>query len=151
MLHVIVIIILSVILAEIFSYIWHRFAAHQDYPVIGLHSIHKQHHNADLLDQANGDFICIMALLIVTTIVMMFSSSLISFLSIMIYPLIASFFLLLWTWYIHAAYHTTGHWLENYHWFLEKRRLHFLHHTDPSKNYGIASHLGDVIFGTMQV
>ena len=36
--------------------------------------------------------------------------------------------------YIHTQIHTKNSWLERYKWFLESRRLHFIHHNKFTKN-----------------
>lgn len=50
--------------------------------------------------------------------------------------------------YLHDAFHVINHRLEKYDWFLELRRLHFEHHVDMSKNYGIFSWIPDHLFRT---
>lgn len=48
--------------------------------------------------------------------------------------------------YVHDAFHVIAHPLEKYDSFLELRRLHFEHHVDMGKNYGIFSFIPDRIF-----
>ncbi len=48
--------------------------------------------------------------------------------------------------YFHDAFHITGHKLEKYNYFLNLRRLHYEHHLDMNKNYGIVSFIADRIF-----
>jgi len=52
--------------------------------------------------------------------------------------------------YMHDVLHIRFHWLEKYDWFLNLRRLHYHHHEDMSKNYGIFSWVGDHLFRTFQ-
>lgn len=52
--------------------------------------------------------------------------------------------------YFHDAFHIRFHKLTKYEWFLNLRRLHFHHHEDMGKNFGIFSWLGDYIFRTFK-
>jgi sterol desaturase/sphingolipid hydroxylase (fatty acid hydroxylase superfamily) len=49
---------------------------------------------------------------------------------------------------IHDAFHLRNHWLYKLSAFRRWSKLHFVHHLDMSKNYGIYGHLCDRIFGT---
>ena len=42
-----------------------------------------------------------------------------------------------WHIYLHEQYHINNSFFERYEWFLEKRKLHFEHHLDVTKNYAI--------------
>ena len=53
-----------------------------------------------------------------------------------------------WHVFLHRQYHVRGVWFERFHWFREKRRLHFLHHERPRKNYAIVEYVWDRLFGT---
>lgn len=56
--------------------------------------------------------------------------------------------------YIHSLFHLKTHWLQkvpvlvNYYNKLEK--LHYLHHVDDSKNFGILTFVWDKLFKTMK-
>jgi sterol desaturase/sphingolipid hydroxylase (fatty acid hydroxylase superfamily) len=49
--------------------------------------------------------------------------------------------------YIHDSYHIKDHWLNNYSWYTENKKYHYIHHLD-NKNYGITTYIFDHIFGT---
>jgi sterol desaturase/sphingolipid hydroxylase (fatty acid hydroxylase superfamily) len=55
---------------------------------------------------------------------------------------------LTWNWWIHRSYHQNDHWLNSFEWFRIEKQRHFVHHTEPARNYGIASHFNDWVFGT---
>ena len=57
----------------------------------------------------------------------------------------------LWNYYCHACYHIDNHWLNNFEWFKRDKELHFRHHNNPNKNYGIATHFSDILFNTYQI
>jgi sterol desaturase/sphingolipid hydroxylase (fatty acid hydroxylase superfamily) len=140
-----------IIIAELSAYLWHRYAAHTDY-IPGLHVTHRFHHEAPLDHKADEDYVWVLLALVTVGIFLALLS---------VYRLISSKLAALfltgvlgvfgWNWYVHSAYHQVGHWLEQYGWFKEMRELHFLHHTYPDKNYGIASHFMDVVMGTFQL
>ena len=53
-----------------------------------------------------------------------------------------------WHVYLHRQYHIRGAWWERFEWFQYKRRLHFLHHQRPHKNFAIVEYSWDLLFGT---
>ncbi len=53
-----------------------------------------------------------------------------------------------WHVFLHRQYHVRGVWLERFEWFREKRRLHFVHHKRPRRNYAIVEYGWDRLFGT---
>jgi sterol desaturase/sphingolipid hydroxylase (fatty acid hydroxylase superfamily) len=50
--------------------------------------------------------------------------------------------------YLHDSFHISGHWLCKYNWYRELVKLHYEHHVDLQKNFGIYSFLWDRICGT---
>lgn len=58
-------------------------------------------------------------------------------------------FAIWWHIYLHRQYHVRGAWWERFAWFREKRRLHFLHHRKPHKNFAIVEYSWDLLFGTL--
>lgn len=52
---------------------------------------------------------------------------------------------------LHNAVHVKGHWLERYHFFHRLRALHWWHHVDEKKNYGIFSWSADRLFKTFEL
>ena len=42
-----------------------------------------------------------------------------------------------------------GAWWERFGWFQRKRRLHFLHHQKPHKNFAIVEYSWDLLLGTL--
>jgi sterol desaturase/sphingolipid hydroxylase (fatty acid hydroxylase superfamily) len=56
-----------------------------------------------------------------------------------------------WHVYLHRQYHVRGVWFERFAWFREKRRLHFVHHQHPRRNYAIVEYGWDRLLGTFDV
>jgi sterol desaturase/sphingolipid hydroxylase (fatty acid hydroxylase superfamily) len=52
--------------------------------------------------------------------------------------------------WLHQKLHIKGYWLERYSWFHRLRELHWWHHVDDSKNFGIFSWFADRLFGTFE-
>lgn len=50
--------------------------------------------------------------------------------------------------WIHDSFHIDFHWLSGLQWYDRLRALHFVHHHNMRKNYGIVSFVWDKIFGT---
>lgn len=135
---------------EVFAYFWHRFGSHNDY-IPGIHDAHRIHHLIDLTynHEAHEDFIWTLLMLII------FELSLGMGILINIIPsmlglvtIVVSIITFFWNWWIHTAYHTENHWLNNFNWFRIEKSRHYVHHIDPHSNYGIASHFTDMIMGT---
>jgi sterol desaturase/sphingolipid hydroxylase (fatty acid hydroxylase superfamily) len=57
-------------------------------------------------------------------------------------------FAIWWHVFLHRQYHVRGSWLERFEWFCEKRRLHFVHHERPRRNYAIVEYGWDRLLGT---
>lgn len=49
---------------------------------------------------------------------------------------------------LHDAFHVAGHPLRRYAWFRSMQRLHFLHHINPARNFGIFWFFADRLFKT---
>jgi len=145
----IVYIIVLIIVAELFSYAWHRWAAHTDI-IPGLHDTHKIHHQANLEHHtAEGDFVWILSLVVVLTIGLSLGVYW-GFFSVTFVVVTITVSLLVFglNYYIHSAYHQPEHWLHQYQWFQNHKNYHFLHHQYPDKNYGIVSFYPDQLAGT---
>jgi len=50
--------------------------------------------------------------------------------------------------HVHTQYHLNHSWLRRFGWFDRKRELHFVHHRDASKNFGVIEFVWDRVFGT---
>ncbi len=50
--------------------------------------------------------------------------------------------------YIHDSFHLRKHFLQKFSYYRKLRRLHFLHHFNVEKNYGIVSLHWDAVFKT---
>lgn len=50
--------------------------------------------------------------------------------------------------YVHDSFHLEKHWLQYVPGYTRLRELHFHHHDDMSKNYGIVTLLWDAVFKT---
>lgn len=143
----IIIFIGMIVLGELGAYAWHRWAAHSDIiPVIPeTHDIH--HEIKD--DVVLRDYIYILIIMIIIAICLSILNY-INILSVTMCTLIyvPLFLVFIGNWYIHWAYHTKNHWLNNYEWFKNYKRIHIQHHINQEVNYGVASHFSDKLFGT---
>jgi sterol desaturase/sphingolipid hydroxylase (fatty acid hydroxylase superfamily) len=50
--------------------------------------------------------------------------------------------------YIHIHYHLKDTWLSRFEWFTQRRRLHFIHHRDNTKNFALLEFWFDRLLGT---
>src|SRR5256885_11330697 len=50
--------------------------------------------------------------------------------------------------YVPTQYQLNHSWLRRFGWFHRKRELHFVHHRDASKNFGVIEFVWDRVFGT---
>ena len=71
-------------------------------------------------------------------------------LSLFVVHLLALALAIWWHVFLHRQYHVRGVWLERFEWFREKRRLHFVHHKRPRRNYAIVEYGWDRLFGTFE-
>lgn len=147
----IILVIVLIYLTEVGAYVWHRFGTHDDFvpTTLGVQETHDKHHTDSEVTGGAADFFYVAIMLLLFAIVLGVISKVLG-LSYVVYfliyiPVLSVF---LWNWYIHDAYHTRGHWLQRYDWFIKDRQIHFEHHYQPDKNYGIASHFSDMFFGT---
>lgn len=143
-------VIAVVVGVEIFAYMWHRYAAHTDY-IPGLHQTHQIHHSysLDAEHEADEDFVWIMLLFILFEL----AAGVATMLKIIPGPIAITTVavagvVFTWNWWIHRSYHQADHWLNNFQWFQTERARHFVHHSNPQANYGIASHFSDWVLGT---
>jgi len=141
------VLIILILLSEVAGYFWHNLVHNDNAP--GVYETHKIHHQADLTHEAHEDFYWVIVLLILLGVFLFFVRNYIS-----LYYLIPGYLIVtlvfVWNWYVHSAYHVQNHWLNRYKWFQIDKKIHLQHHVNPWKNYGIASHFSDVIFGTYE-
>lgn len=52
--------------------------------------------------------------------------------------------------YVHDSVHVRGHWMERFRLYRRWRALHYQHHFDMSRNFGILTFLADRVAGTYQ-
>ena len=52
--------------------------------------------------------------------------------------------------YIHDSFHLNRHWLHGYDFYKRMDDLHYHHHVDTSKNFGIFLFVWDRVFGTFE-
>ena len=136
-----------IIASEIAGYFWHEiFAHHSIIPFV--RETHQTHHNI-IDDQAHGDFfyICFFLSIYFMVLVYLYYKSYIT-LILLVILFTGVFFPFLWSWYVHSAYHIENHWLNEYEWFRNDKRIHMQHHINPKCNFGIATHFTDEIMGT---
>lgn len=50
--------------------------------------------------------------------------------------------------YVHDNMHVRDHWLNRFGWFRDAKVVHFLHHRDMKRNFGIFFFAWDRVFGT---
>lgn len=148
MLFLIPILLVIVFLAgEGAAYFWHKSAAHGNYsgPVGESHWTHHK----DETDDGDGDFLWVLAFLI-PALVFLCWLYLIGKVSLSVALIVGTVTsgIFIWNWLVHKAYHTEGHWLEKYSWFLRDKKIHMEHHRNPEKNYGISFHIFDELFDT---
>ena len=159
------ILLVAVLLSLSASYFWHRGVTHVDFPFNvnqQIHLSHTEHHEADESHEAHGDFKHVVKILVPLTLLGMaiaiklpkiFGSGTGSgdirwyqvYIWIIIIVVVGTF---LTDWFMHMLYHKNPTWLQSSEWFQEKRRLHFVHHENPSANYGISTQIMDRIFDT---
>ena len=137
------------IISEFGAYVWHRWAAHTDIlPYVSeTHDVH--HEIKDDVDLRDYLYICIIMIIFAIVLASLFTFNIISFGTyLLLYTPVLIVFV--WNWYIHWAYHTPDHWLNNFEWFKNDKKIHFQHHINQNVNYGIASHYTDKLFGTFK-
>ena len=136
-----------VFVSEIGGYLWHRYGAHTNILPF-VKNTHEIHHTI-IDDEAHDDFfyICILLSIYLVFLIYLYYLTYISLILLTVLYL-AVFFPFIWSWFIHSAYHIENHWLNEYEWFRNDKRIHFKHHDDPTKNYGIATHFTDELLGT---
>lgn len=146
-------IIIIIIATEIFAYFWHRYGAHDDF-IPGIHDTHKIHHMINIkymseINEVNEDFVWILFIIIIFELIIAIGvmiNIISGFLALI--TIMTSLFVFLWNWWIHKAYHSPNHWLNSYEWFHKEKNRHYIHHINPHKNFGIASHFVDKIMDT---
>jgi len=144
------VIICFILFTESVSYSWHRWATHRDILpyIFGIQDSHDIHHRNGSIGRGN-DFVYISLILFMGVILLAtisFITGLSTYVCLLIY--VPAFITFVWNWYIHDSYHIKNHWLNKYKWFRKDKQIHFQHHYNSNKNYGIASHFTDKIFGT---
>lgn len=141
--------IIIILGSELGGYFWHNLV-HND-NASSLYETHKIHHEADLTHEAHEDFLWVILILSIFGMFLFIIYYYLPYLMIyLIVGYIIAFSVFTWNWYVHSAYHIPNHWLNKYAWFRTDKKIHLQHHVNPWKNYGIASHFSDVIFGTYE-
>lgn len=143
----ILIFVVMIYVAEIGAYFWHRIAHRHIVP--GVKTIHKIHHEANLSHEAHEDFFVVIFLLFLFGLTLYYSwikKYITGLFLLSVY--IPTVIVFTWNWYIHSAYHQKDHWLSEYSWFQNDKRIHFQHHVNPKTNYAIASNFPDIVFDT---
>ena len=136
-----------VFLSEIGGYFWHRYIAHLEILPF-VKETHDIHHTI-IDDQAHGDFfyICILLTLYLIFLMYLYYRVYITLVLLLILYT-AVLFPFVWNYFIHTAYHIEDHWLNEYEWFVNDKRIHMQHHINPDVNYGIATHFTDELLNT---
>jgi hypothetical protein len=146
-------------LAEITSYLWHRYLAHPSeiskrLPFDEIIKAHSLHHDGNLLHDASEDFIWIVygLILIVTIFGTLCRYGFFSQIDggILIVIVIAATAAFVVNWYFHLVVHTPDHWLQGWSYIKDLQTVHFVHHEDPSVNYSITD-FSDTLFGTFGI
>lgn len=157
---IIVIILTTWLVSEVFSYFWHRFVSHLSidnrilgkYLFRGVKDSHKDHHfkfNMDESHKALEDFLWVVTGLCCLG-VFWYSISLLGIVhdAYLVASMTTSVVFGLWKCFIHAAYHTDNHILNKFSFFREWKREHYVHHEDPKSNFSLSWFIPDKIFGT---
>lgn len=133
--------------SEVGAYVWHRWFAHQDI-ISMVRKTHDIHHKV-IKDKAHGDFFFVLILLSLYLGCLLF---LYFYYYINVYLLLSLyipvFLTFTFSYYLHTAFHTEDHWLNEYEWFRNDKRIHFQHHVNEGKNYGIVTHYTDLLLDT---
>lgn len=158
------IIILSLLGTTLFGYFAHKFL---HYKFMGRFSkSHEVHHNelypitdfkSDKYRGAGKDstviFFTITTIPIISSIILLMLVGILSLFQMLLTIATMLFFGWLHD-YIHDAFHINNHWLNkipliNKH-FQRLENLHYLHHVDELKNFGIYTFIWDKIFRTFK-
>jgi len=68
--------------------------------------------------------------------------------SLFVVHMLSLAFTIWWHVFVHRQYHVRGVWPERFERFRNKRRLHFVHHMRPRRNYAIVEYVWDRSFAT---
>lgn len=155
----VVIFFLVFFVAELTSYMWHRYLAHPSFvnrilPLEEIVTAHKLHHDGDLTHDASEDFVWIVYGLILV-MVGLGVLCLLGFFrrfppGVLITVILAAASVFILNWYLHLAVHETDHWLQKWSFVKDLQTVHFVHHDNPYVNYSITD-FSDTIFGTFGV
>lgn len=159
------ILLVTVLLSLSASYFWHRGVIHIDFPFDinkQIHLSHIEHHEANESHEAHSDLKHMVKILVPLVLFGMAVAIKLPnivgcgsesrdihwyqvYIWIIIIAVVSTFLV---DWFMHMLYHKNPTWLQNSEWFQEKRRLHFIHHENPSTNYGISTQMMDKVFDT---
>lgn len=153
-------IMITILFGEVISYLHHRFVSH-DLRTGSVHQTHKAHHvmwKNDKEHKAYEDFAWVALVLIFAGLFLSLRKNVKGLVPDYIYGIIPDHILYtvfgtmivfsVYKAYIHAAYHTPGHYLNRFELFREWKRLHELHHINPKCNYSISCYSTDIFFET---
>lgn len=152
----VLVVFFSFILAEVLSYLWHRYLAHRSWISNLLHldairQSHRFHHTSSLEHNASEDFVWIvygLILIVVLVGTLVRVGALDWFNRTALLCLFAtSVFVFILNWYVHLSVHTDGHWLQSFDYIRDLKDIHFIHHRNPYSNYSIMN-LMDTTFNT---
>lgn len=136
----------TLFIGEITSYLWHRYASHDNDNVVSFG--HIDHHDItekNWSDYAFQDFYWVSLILAITfpfAIIMSRAFSglfMVSWATSLIYSIYKES--------LHALFHKET-LLDKWSLFSELKRLHRIHHDDPTKNYAIGGFWVDKLMGT---
>jgi len=142
---ILVYIMVLIVAAEIFAYLWHRWA-HTVYSG-PIHNTHQVHHTNEE-DVADNDFGWIVLLLLFITggLGLLWWVGVPQFWCLI--TGLTAIIVLTVNWYVHRSYHCPDSYLRQYSWFQRWTLDHYVHHSNPEKHYGIVSCWGDRLGGT---
>jgi sterol desaturase/sphingolipid hydroxylase (fatty acid hydroxylase superfamily) len=158
---IIITILVTVVLVELFGYIWHRFSAHLGYAGDTIRTPHYEHHEVyypytDMEAEEyrikglfNGDswpwFVPITLFIMGLGMLWYMNRVDTTIFIIMTITLLVHVYVIS---YIHDSYHITNHWLNQFSWYKKNKIYHNLHHY-YNCNYGISNYSMDFLFGTL--
>jgi sterol desaturase/sphingolipid hydroxylase (fatty acid hydroxylase superfamily) len=138
--------ILTILFAEILSYLFHRFLFHKNI-LNDVRYYHRKHHIIE--DDARHDYFIMFAVLIVLTVILIFAFAFVEisiFLALYLFLVAVIYFII--NYYIHYSYHNPQSVLQSFFVFRWLKDYHQLHHNNAYCNYAILTPLADYLFFT---
>lgn len=138
--------ILTILFAEILSYLFHRFIFHKNI-FYDARYYHKKHHIIE--DDARHDYFIMFGVLIVLSVILIFAFAFVEIsIFLALYLFIVALVYFAFNYYIHYSYHNPKSILHSFFLFRWLKDYHQLHHINARCNYAILTPLADYLFIT---